>query len=97
MGEMQRNIGNSATVEIMSASIERCAGCTGECHEPYRRTAVELLMMDDKSLKGSERAEDKERVLQFRMSKIIGCTLGRVEITTNLEGLMEGTLSLNGR
>jgi hypothetical protein len=81
----------------MSVEITRCGNCAGQCNEHFVSTAVELLTSDDGTTQALETGENKERLLRYRLQEIIGCTLTRSEITTNLEGLMEGTLKINGR
>lgn len=76
--------------------ITRCDNCSHECDEPFKRVAAELLLIDDGTSGALKKAEDKEALLNYRLHKIIGCTLTSRQITTNLEELMEGNLDING-
>jgi len=53
-------------------------------------------MGDGGTLNALKTAQDKEMLLKYRLLDILGCQLTPVQITENLEGLMEGTRRING-
>jgi hypothetical protein len=81
---------------MASAEITRCENCTGDCNEFFVDTARALLLSDDGTEGALLAGEDRERVLKFRLHEIIGCTLTSRQVSTNLEGLIEGNLEING-
>lgn len=80
-----------------SRGITRCEACIHECDEAFRTVATKLLMLDDGTLQGLQKCEDRERMLKSRLRTVANCALSSSEISLNLEGLMEGRLEINGR